>query len=417
MDKKHLKIFFSNFLSLSFNQVVNVIVAIIVTPIIFQTLGDSNYGLVRISFSISIILSIIISYGYHLNGPKKISILNNLKSKQNLINEILSIRLLLAIITLSIVALIIFSTNVFEDYKLILFFSLVLLFSEAFNPIFYLQGNDKISIYSIINTVSKLIYILLIVILIKNPNDSYLVNLSLGSSAVIVHLFFWILFFNKNKDQIKFRVPLISCLLERLKENFYFFTSSIGSHVSIHSSLIILEIFVNSSQIGQFALAHRVAFFLRKIPFFIVQSILQKVTAQNLKKNFKLTKFLNYFFVKGLLLSLFCALFVCFFSENIIFYLAGENILYSQQILIILSFVPFLTTLNMKNIIIILIYEKKELMSKSIWISTVFMLISSIILTYFFGGIGLAIAILISEFTSFIVHSILLGNNKFHLKN
>ena len=194
MDKKHLKIFFSNFLSLSFNQVVNVIVAIIVTPIIFQTLGDSNYGLVRISFSISIILSIIISYGYHLNGPKKISILNNLKSKQNLINEILSIRLLLAIITLSIVALIIFSTNVFEDYKLILFFSLVLLFSEAFNPIFYLQGNDKISIYSIINTVSKLIYILLIVILIKNPNDSYLVNLSLGSSAVIVHLFFWILF-------------------------------------------------------------------------------------------------------------------------------------------------------------------------------------------------------------------------------
>ena len=128
MDKKNLKIFFSNFLSLSANQVVNVIIAIIATPIIFQTLGDSNYGLVRLSFSISIILSIIISYGYHLNGPKKISLLNNLKSKQNLINEILSIRLLLAIIIALIASLIIFSTNIFEGYKLILFF----FFSIAF---------------------------------------------------------------------------------------------------------------------------------------------------------------------------------------------------------------------------------------------------------------------------------------------
>lgn len=409
MDKKNLKIFFSNFLSLSANQVVNVIIAIIATPIIFQTLGDSNYGLVRLSFSISIILSIIISYGYHLNGPKKISLLNNLKSKQNLINEILSIRLLLAIIIALIASLIIFSTNIFEGYKLILFFSLALLFAEAFNPVFYLQGNNSISIYFLVNAASKLIYILLIVILIKNPNDSYLVNLLLGSSAVIVSLFFWIFFFYKNKHQIKFRFPLISRLRTNFKENFYYFSSSLGGHISIHIPLMILENFVISSVVGQFALAHRVAFFLRKLPIFIVQSILQKATTQNVKTNFDLTKFLNYFFVRGVFVSLFCAFFIIFFSKNIIFYLAGENILYSQQVLIILSFIPFVTSLNVKNIVIILIYEKKEVLNKSTWISTVFMIISSIVLTYFFGGIGLAIAILISEFISFIIHSILLG--------
>mgnify|MGYP006096882379 CR=1 FL=1 len=174
--------------------------------------------------------------------------------------------------------------------------------------------------------------------------------------------------------------------------------------------MIILENFVISSEIGKFALAHRVAFFLRKLPIFIVQSILQKATVQNLNKNFELAKFLNYFYVRGLFLSLFCAFFVSFFSKYIIFYLAGENILYSQQVLIILSFIPFLTSLNVKNIIIILVYEKKEVMSKSTWISTFFTIIISIVLTYFFGGIGLAFAILISEFINFIIHSILLGN-------
>ena len=411
MDKKNLKTFFSNFSSLSINQVVNIIVALIVTPVLFQTLGDSNYGYVRLSFSISLILSIIISFGFNLNGPKKISILTDSKSKQNLINDILSIRLFLAIIITLIVSSIIFTTDIFEGYKLILFFSLALLFVEALNPIFYLQGKNNISIYSLVNATSKLIYTTLIIILIKNPNDSYLVNLLFGSSAIIVNLFFWILFFYKNKDQIKFRFTLISRVKARFKENIYFFSSSFGENVSVHSSLIILEFFVISSQIGQFALAHRVAFFIRKLPVFIIQSILQNATTLNIKKNFDLTKFLNYFYVRGLFISLSCALFIAFFSKNIIFYLAGENILFSHRILLILSFIPFLTSLNIKNILIILIYDKKEVMSKSTWLSTAFMIIISLVLTYFFGGIGLAFAILISEFISFVIFSILLTKN------
>ena len=49
------------------------------------------------------------------------------------------------------------------------------------------------------------------------------------------------------------------------------------------------------------------------------------------------------------------------FSKWIILMFSGEEIIYSNQILSLLSFIPFLAMLNFKNILIILINEKKDM--------------------------------------------------------
>ena len=92
------KIFFKNFFNLIFNQGVNILVAIIATPILFQKLGESSFGLMNLSFSILMLLSIIISYGYHLNGPKRIAEINTSSSIFNFTNDIISLRLLIALL-------------------------------------------------------------------------------------------------------------------------------------------------------------------------------------------------------------------------------------------------------------------------------------------------------------------------------
>ena len=68
MNKKLISIFIKNFTNLSLNQGLNIIVTLLVTPFLFQRLGESQYGFVNLSFSIVILLSIIVSYGYNLNG-------------------------------------------------------------------------------------------------------------------------------------------------------------------------------------------------------------------------------------------------------------------------------------------------------------------------------------------------------------
>ena len=109
------KIFLKNFFNLIVNQGVNILVAIIATPILFQKLGESSFGLMNLSFSILMLLSIIVSYGYHLNGPKKIAEFNNSSSTFNFTNDIISLRVLVAIVLSLVIVFVSFNTNIFES--------------------------------------------------------------------------------------------------------------------------------------------------------------------------------------------------------------------------------------------------------------------------------------------------------------
>ena len=408
MSNKVKNAFFKNFFNLSLNQGINILVAIIVTPILFQNLGESEYGLVNLAFSIVMILSIIVSYGYHLNGPKRISLLNTIEEKKELINEIISLRISLAFITTVLIYFLITFSNFFIGYENVIMFSLVILYSEALHPIFYLQGENNLSILAVTNAISKLIYVALIILLIKNPDDSFLVNLLFGGILSIVYLVFWIRIFLKNN--IRFAWPKADKIIYRIKENFDFFFSSIAGHISIHGGIIILSNFIDNIELGKFALAQRIGMLLRMIPIFITQAVLQNASVINQNRKSYLNDYLNKFYLKGLLFTFVIGILVTVTSKWIIIFLSGEEILYSQEILSLLSFIPFLGMLNFKNIIKILVEEKKKILNKATWITVFFMISLSIIMSFYFGGKGLAIALLFSEFISFIIHSILLNN-------
>ena len=408
MSNKVKNAFFKNFFNLSLNQGINILVAIIVTPILFQNLGESEYGLVNLAFSIVMILSIIVSYGYHLNGPKRISLLNTIVEKKELINEIISLRISLAFITTVLIYFLITFSNFFIGYENVIMFSLVILYSEALHPIFYLQGENNLSILAVTNAISKLIYVALIILLIKNPDDSFLVNLLFGGVLSIVYLVFWVSIFLKNN--IRFAWPKANKIIYRIKENFDFFFSSIAGHISIHGGIIILSNFIDNIELGKFALAQKVGMLLRMIPVFITQAVLQNASVINQNRKSYLNDYLNKFYLKGLLFTFVIGIVVTVTSKWIIIFLSGEEILYSQEILSLLSFIPFLGMLNFKNIIKILVEEKKKILNKATWITVFFMISLSIIMSFYFGGKGLAIALLFSEFISFIIHSILLNN-------
>ena len=409
MNKKSKNIFIKNFTNLSLNQGINILIAIVATPILFQNLGDSQFGLVNLAFSIFMLISIVVSYGYHLNGPKQISLLNKLENEADTIKDIVSLRLFIAIIISIVIIALIYLTDFFNGYELIILFSIPILFSEAIHPVFYLQGKNNLSVLAILNAFSKLFYLGLIILSIKNQNDAFKVNLLYGSVLSLVFLVYWGLFFYKNK--LKFHFVDLDKIKFRLKENFQFFMSSVAGHISIHSGIIILKLFVNNSELGKFALANKIAFLLRMIPVFIIQSVLQNASIINQNNPLALKKYLNYYFKRGLILTFIIGLFFTIFSKWIIIIFSGQEIIYSNQILSVLSFIPFLAMLNFKNILLILVNEKKEILNKATWISAFIMIPLAITLSYYYKGFGLAVALLISEFSSFIVHTILLSRS------
>jgi PST family polysaccharide transporter len=405
-------IFIKNFFNLIINQGINIFIALLATRILFERLGEAQFGLVNLALSIVLLLSISVSYGYHLNGPKRIALFRDDSSKkQTLINEIIVTRIIIAIGMAIFLFCLTYYFGFFKSYASLVYYSLILLFSQALFPMFYFQGNDKIGWFSLVNIFAKGAYLLLIVLFIKTPNDATYVNFLFGLTALTVYIVFWILIYKKEK--IKWVWVSIHNIKKRFIENFQFFISSIAGHVSIHGGLIILASFVNNTILGEFALAQKIALLMRMVPVFFTQAILQNATALFKKDKIEFNSYVNRIFITGLSITLGMGLTVIILSKWIIFLLAGSFVIYSETILKILAFIPFLSMLNFNNMVKILVDEKKHLLTRATWITAIIMLVFATIGSYYYGGYGLSIALVLTEIMSFIVYSKLLMKNKY----
>ena len=403
-------IFIKNFFNLIINQGINIFIALLATRVLFSTLGEAQFGLVNLALSVVLLSSIAVSYGYHLNGPKRIALFRDQSAKkQSLINEIILTRIIIATGMAIILFCLTYFFGFFKSYAALLYYSLILLFSQALFPMFYFQGNDKIAWASLVNAFAKGAYLLLIILFIKTPDDATYVNFLFGLSALVVYIVFWIIIYKKEK--IKWVWVSIYNIKNRFIENFQFFISSIAGHVSIHGGLIILANFVNNTVLGEFALAQKIALLMRMVPIFFTQAILQKASILFKSDKIKFNSYVNRIFIIGLTITFAMGLIVIIFSKWIIFLLAGSHVIYSDTILKILAFIPFFSMLNFNNMIKILVDEKKHLLTKATWITAIIMLILATTGSYYYGGYGLSIALVLTEIVSFIVHSVLLIKN------
>ena len=404
-------IFIKNFFNLIINQGINIFIALIATRVLFSTLGEAQYGLVNLALSVVLLSSITVSYGYHLNGPKRIALFRgDSTKKQTLINEIIVTRIIIATGMAIILFCLTYFFGFFKSYAALLYYSLILLFSQALFPMFYFQGNDKITWASLVNAFAKGAYLLLIILFIKTPNDATYVNFLFGLSALVVYIVFWIIIYKKEK--IKWVWVSIHNIKKRFIENFQFFISSVAGHVSIHGGLIILANFVNNTILGEFALAQKIALLMRMVPIFFTQAILQKASILFENNKIEFNSYVNRIFIIGLLITFGMGLIAIILSKWVIFLLAGSYVIYSETILKILAFIPFLSMLNFNNMIKILVDEKKHLLTKATWITAIIMLILATTGSYYYGGYGLSIALVLTEIVSFIVYSVLLIKNK-----
>jgi O-antigen/teichoic acid export membrane protein len=397
----------ANFVQLGLNQGINIVVALVVTPILFQRLGEETYGLVNLGLSIVMLLSIMVNYGFNLNGPKKLALLlNNTQKQSDLINEVISTRLLIATLIVGIFGVGVFALNLFPNYELILLYSMIIILSEAFYPLFILQGFEKISLLSIANAFAKLGYLVAIIILIHGNQDAFLVNFLFGGASLLANV--CIMIYIYRHWNLKFAIVGWAKIKYNLKENFQFFFSSIAGHISVHGGYILLSNFVEDIELGRYALAQRIAFLLRMVPVFLTQSILQHASRLFNENEKEFDSYLNRAYKNGLALTFLMGVLCFIFSPFIIEVVGGEYVSYSDEVLKILAFIPFFSMLNVGNMIRILVADRKEILAKATWITAISMLLISTIGSYYYGGYGLAIALLLTEILGFTIHSILL---------
>jgi PST family polysaccharide transporter len=326
------------------------------------------------------------------------------------VSEILWSKLLLAFTSLFIIGMLGFVFGFFEDFRLILWWSSVLLFSEATTSVWFFQGKERLQWVSIVNVLGKLTYLLLLVWWIKNASDSFLANFFLGSTALIGNLS--LLLFIHFKLNIRLIGPKIQQIVLSLKDNILLFLSSLASHIAINGGLIILSFFASAAVLGPYSIAERIAMVLRMAPVLISQAVFPRASILYYEDKNKFYAFLARVELATLFLGLLIIISIHFLAPYIIHLIAGKDLEEAVLFLNILSLIPFVSGINLGNILIILVTDQKKVLFHSTWFFSVYMLSASLFLTNIFGGVGLAVALVSTEIVIFIITLVLLARKQ-----
>ncbi len=396
-----------NFLFLVVIQSSNILISIISMPLLIQSIGLDQFGLVNLSLSVIILLNILVGFGFNLSAPKDVAVNQEDKTAlSHLVSNVFSGKVLMASLATLIVIVGVFGLNLFRDYQIILLFSCLLLYSEATLPLWFFQGMEKMKLISISNIFSKLLYLMGIVFFIHDPEQSHWVNFLLGFFGLSINIF--LLFYIHVFLEIKFYRPEFSAIWKSLKENLLFFLSNLASHISINGGLIVLSFFTAAETLGMYSLAERVVMVLRLFPSLVIQAIFPNASKLFKKDQVAFFSFLKKIYFRVLIIGALIALSTHVTAPWIIQILARTELEESVTFLKILAAVPFVACLNVGNVTMLLVADLKNLLFKASWMMCVYMLITASIFTSVWGGVGLCFAIISTEIIVFLICLVLL---------
>ncbi|MGM0943897.1 MAG: oligosaccharide flippase family protein [Bacteroidota bacterium] len=391
-----------NFLFLAVIQSSNVLISIISMPLLIQSIGVDQFGLVNLALSVIVLLNILVGFGYNLSAPRVVAVNQNDKEAlSHLVSNIFSGKLLLALIASILILVGVFGFNLFQEYQMILVFSALLLFSEATLPLWFFQGMEKMKLISIANIFSKLLFLMGIVLFIHSPEQSQWVNFMMGFFGLGINLL--LLGYIHSFLGIRFYRPEFSAIWLSIKSNVLLFFSNLASHISINGGLIILSFFYSGEILGMYSLAERVVMVVRLFPALIIQAVFPNSAKLYKEDLLAFFLFLKRVYKRVLIGGALISSLTFFLAPWIIRVLSRSDLEESILFLQLLAIVPFLACLNVGNITLLLVADLKKLLFRASWMMCVYMILAASILTASFGAVGLCIAIISTEVMVFLI--------------
>lgn len=385
-----------NFIFLATIQASNVVISLITIPLLIQSIGVDQFGLVNLALSVIVLCNILVGFGYNLSAPREVAINHqNKEVLSHLVSNIIGSKVLMAFFATLGIGVAIFGLGMFKEYQWILLFSVLLLFSEATLPLWFFQGMEKMKLISIANIFSKLLFLMGLVLFIHSPDQAKWVNFIMGAAGLGINLL--LLLYIHYQLHIKFYKPKFIQLFTSLHENGLLFLSNLASHISVNGGLIILSFFSTAEILGMFSLAERISMVLRIFPSLVIQAIYPNASRLLQSDLPQFIRFIKKVYGISLLLGLLGSLTTFALAPFIIQVLSKAELKESVVFMKILAFLPFLACLNIANVIVFLVKDQKNLMFKSSWLMFFYMISASTFLTSQYGALGLCIALVSTE--------------------
>ena len=384
----------SNFMSLGFQQGITILFPLLIFPYLLRILGISGFGVFTLIQTGIMYFDLLIAFGFGLTATKRIATARgDVAMQKQIIAGDYFIQLLLFIGSLIAILLCsLFIPYLQQNIMLLLLAALYLLGNLLF-PDWYFRGIQQMKNCTLVTLISKLISFVLIIVLVRQQTDIINAFFALAAGNVLSGITGFFLL--QHKVKLSFKLPEKTFITTLFKESSYVFASIILAPFYSSVNIFILQFFANPLIVGSYSIAQKIfnaATMLTGVvnnSFFpyLTQQYAASVTAYKKSVQKLLVMIGAVFFILAI---------IQFFGAALIIQLlvgknSSEDIIYAIAILRIISFAllfsPFVSFFFQQMII----QGQQAASVKNIVIAVVTNLVTAVILSYLYGGTGMAV--------------------------
>lgn len=372
--KQHKKII-ENFSYLSVLQILSLITPLITYPYLVKTLGEVMYGTVVFAQAVVTYFNILVVFGFNFTAAKEVSIhRDNPKKLSEIISAVTIIKTLFLILSLLLISCYMFYTSKM-DYSLY-YLSFWICVNEILFPTWFFQGIEEMKYITFINFGIRVLFIGMIFVFIKSPSDYLFFPLLNGIGSLLAGIISFFLLYRRYKLQL-IKIPL-KTLIEYVKSSYHLFISNVSIQIYVNANKIIIGHFLGMREVTYYDLAEKITN-MGKIPQSMISQVLYPKIS--LEKN---SVFLRKVLKGSILMNVFLYLIVFLFSNQIVAYFGGNEIV----LRILFLTVPIIGISNVLMVLTLLPFGYNKAFTKIVFLSAFFYSLIILIL-YGFDEISL----------------------------
>ncbi|WP_290438022.1 flippase [Aeromonas caviae] len=409
------KTLFKNIASLFGIQGMNYLIPLITLPYLVRVLDPVGYGSLGFALAIVQYCCMLTDYGFNLSATQQIAVHRDDKLKvSKLFWSVLCCKLGMAILSVLVVSVAVYFVPKLNDVSLIIYSGLLMVVGNVLFPTWLFQGKEKMGWIAISNITARLLAIPLIFIFVNKPEHAYVAALITSLTTILAGCIG--LYFVWRQKWVEWYKPTRVDLIEMLRDGWYIFLSAATSSLYTTGTTLILGFTSGSVAVGYFVAADK----LRQAVYGIItpfsQSFYPRVNATLAKsKSDGLILIRKILKVQGGLAFILSAI-TCTFASSIINFAYGKNYQSSINVLMILSWLPFVIAIaNVLSIQTLIGFGYKKEVSRVYMLFGFLSVFLNVPLTYYYSEIGAAISLFFIELLITMMMVSILQNKKINI--
>lgn len=240
-----------------FGQLFNLVTPLLVVPYIISVCGEENFGKTAVGMAIAFFLIVFIDFGSDIIGVREVAVN---RDHPEVLNKIFTttyvVKAIILLIVLTVASIIFLSFPYFRSEKVMFILGLSVLIGQFLNPTWFLQGIENVKWITLLNIVSKCIYLVGIFFSIKKESDYIYINLWWGIGMIVSNFLVLILIFKRY--QFSFLFVSKKEVFKHIRKDFSMFSSQIFVSLQMYAPVVLISYFGNNLMAGQYRIVEQI---------------------------------------------------------------------------------------------------------------------------------------------------------------